>query len=67
MWYYMWPYCSMMASTDTVAIDAVAADILLKKRNASGRQGPIRPEPVHIKRAAELGLGVNDRGAGQLP
>ena len=57
---HMWSYSGMIASTDTVAIDMVAAKEILSKRNASGMPGPIRPPIKHIELAAKMGLGIAD-------
>ncbi len=57
---FRWKYSGLMASTDTVAIDRVAAIEIKKKRNASGKPGEIRPPINHIIRAGELGLGQAD-------
>jgi len=57
---FRWNYSGLMASTDTVAIDRVAAIEIKKKRNASGKPGEIRPPINHIMRAGELGLGQAD-------
>jgi hypothetical protein len=56
----MWSYSGMIASTDTVAIDTVAAKEILSKRNASGMPGPIRPPIKHVELAATMGLGIGD-------
>ena len=53
-------YSGMMASTDTVAIDTIAAREILAMRNKMGLQGPIRPPTSHIELAGNMGLGVSD-------
>jgi uncharacterized protein (DUF362 family) len=57
---HMWSYSGMLASTDPVAMDTVAAREILAKRNASGMPGPIRPPIKHVELAAKMGLGVGD-------
>jgi uncharacterized protein (DUF362 family) len=57
---HMWNYSGMLASTDTVAIDTIAAKEILEKRNAAGMAGPIRPPVKHIELSAKMGLGVAD-------
>jgi uncharacterized protein (DUF362 family) len=56
----MWSYSGMLASTDPIAMDVIAAKEILAKRNASGQEGPIRPPIKHIELGATLGLGVGD-------
>lgn len=57
---HMWSYSGMLASTDPIAMDVIAAKEILSKRNASGMEGPIRPPIKHIELGATLGLGVGD-------
>ena len=57
---YMWNYSGMMASTDTVAIDTIAAREILAMRHKMGLEGPIRPPIRHIELAAKMGLGASD-------
>ncbi len=57
---HMWSYSGMLASTDPVAMDMIAAREIRAKRNASGMPGPIRPSIKHIELAATMGLGVCD-------
>lgn len=57
---HMWSYSGMLASTDPVAMDTVAAREIVAKRNASGMPGPIRPPIKHVELAATMGLGVGD-------
>ncbi len=57
---HMWKYSGMMASTDTVAIDAIAAREILAKRHEKGMMGPIRPPVSHIELSAKMGLGTSD-------
>lgn len=56
---YRWDYHGVIASTDPVALDATLADILKAKRLKEG-MSPYHKRPVHIERAAALGLGVAD-------
>jgi hypothetical protein len=57
---HMWSYSGMLASTDPIAMDTIAAREILAKRNASGMEGPIRPPIKHIELGATMGLGVGD-------
>ncbi len=57
---FFWTYSGMMASTDTVAIDTIAAKEILAMRHKMEMQGPIRPPTKHIELAARMGLGTND-------
>jgi len=57
---YMWSYSGMLACTDTVAIDTIAAKEILAKRHAMGMSGPIRPSMKHIELSAKMGLGTAD-------
>ncbi len=54
-----WQGKSLLASTDVVALDAVAADMLERARMAKGA-GRTQPRPTHIAHAAEIGLGAAD-------
>jgi uncharacterized protein (DUF362 family) len=56
---YRWDYHGIVASADPVALDAILADIIRAKREAEGLS-PYHKTPVHLARAAELGLGVAD-------
>jgi uncharacterized protein (DUF362 family) len=56
----VWPYSGLLAATDMVAIDRVAAIEIKAKRNEAGLAGDIKPPAKHVDRAAELGLGVGD-------
>ncbi|MDQ7821430.1 MAG: DUF362 domain-containing protein [Candidatus Eremiobacteraeota bacterium] len=58
---YVWPYKGIMVSTDPVALDALGAQLLLKKRVASfGENRPVTPVN-HIQAAdREYGIGVSD-------
>jgi len=56
-----WDYHGILASTDPVALDATMADIVLAKRREKGMKKLVNA-PLHIARAAELGLGVADLG-----
>ena len=56
---YRWDYHGVLASADPVAIDATMADIVLAKRREKGKDKLIA-DPLHIARAAELGLGTAD-------
>jgi uncharacterized protein (DUF362 family) len=59
---WAWPYGGILASTDPVAVDAVARDVIEARRKEVG----LRPlaaegrEPLQIAGAAKLGLGVAD-------
>lgn len=57
---FAWKYGGLIAGTDTVAVDTVGTQEILAQRHKRGIEGPIRPTPGHISRAAELGLGVGD-------
>jgi uncharacterized protein (DUF362 family) len=57
---HMWSYSGMLASTDTVAIDAMAAQEILAKRHAMGMAGPIRPPVKHLELSGKMDLGVLD-------
>jgi uncharacterized protein (DUF362 family) len=57
---HMWSYSGMLASTDPIAMDTIAAREILAKRHASGMEGPIPPSIKHIELGATLGLGVGD-------
>lgn len=54
---FAWEYGGVIAGTDTVAVDAVGAEEIRAERERRGMSGPIRPEPRHLTRAAELELG----------
>ncbi len=54
-----WDYFGVLAATDPVAIDAVMDDIIKAKRLEKGLP-PHNNKPIHIARAAELGLGQAD-------
>lgn len=54
-----WDYHGVIASVDPVALDAVLEDIVMDKRREKGLTKP-HNNPMHIARAAELGLGVAD-------
>jgi uncharacterized protein (DUF362 family) len=59
---YAWPFGGLIVSTDVVAADAVAADLLEKQRRAKGLkslEAGKRP-PRHIATAAGRGLGQAD-------
>ncbi len=57
---HMWSYSGMLASTDPIAMDTIAAREILAKRHASGMEGPIPPSIKHIELGATMGLGVGD-------
>jgi len=57
---FAWEYAGLIAGTDTVAVDAVAAEQIKAERHKRGMEGPVRPIIRHIPRAAELGLGIAD-------
>lgn len=54
-----WDYHGVIASVDPVALDAVLEDIIMAKRRDKGLTKP-HNDPMHIARAAELGLGEAD-------
>ena len=59
---FAWPFGGLIVSTDVVAADAVAADLLESKRRTEGLK-PLAEEqrpPQHIATAAARGLGVAD-------
>jgi uncharacterized protein (DUF362 family) len=56
----VWEYAGLMAATDTVAVDAVAAEEMKSQRRKKGISGAVRPTIRHVPRAAELGLGIAD-------
>lgn len=59
---WAWPYGGFLASTDPVAVDAVARDVLETRRKEVGLP-PLAAEgrePRYIADAARLGLGVAD-------
>jgi uncharacterized protein (DUF362 family) len=61
---WAWPYGGFLASTDPVAVDAVARQVLEARRQEVGLP-PLAAEgrePGHIAGAAKLGLGVADLG-----
>jgi len=61
---WAWPYGGFLASTDPVAVDAVARDVLEARRKEVGLP-PLAAEgrePRYIADAARLGLGVADLG-----
>ncbi len=58
--FFVWEYAGLMAATDTVAVDAVAAEEMKSQRQKKGISGPVRPTIKHIPRAAEVGLGIAD-------
>jgi len=57
---FAWEYAGLIAGTDPVAVDTVAANELEAQRHKKGIEGPIRPPVKHILRAAEMGLGTGD-------
>lgn len=54
-----WDYHGVIASVDPVALDATLEDIVMAKRREMGLTRP-HSNPLHIARAAELGLGEAD-------
>jgi len=61
---FAWPFGGLIVSTDFVAADAVAADLLETQRKEKGLKSLAeegRP-PTHIATAAARGLGVADLG-----
>lgn len=59
---YLWHYGGLMASEDSVAVDAVCTRLLQAKRDRHrGRPWPINPPPKHVQLAdTKYGLGVAD-------
>jgi len=59
---WSWPYQGFLASTDTVALDAVGWQVIEARRRELGLRtlGEEDREPRYIKEAARLGLGVAD-------
>ena len=59
---WAWPYGGFLASTDPVAVDAVARQVLEDRRKEVGLKSLAADgrEPAHIAAAATLGLGTAD-------
>lgn len=59
---WQWPYDGVIVSTDPVAVDAVGYQVLDARRREVGIPGYVADgrEPVYIREAARLGLGVAD-------
>jgi uncharacterized protein (DUF362 family) len=59
---WAWPYGGVLASTDPVAVDAVARQVIEARRAEVGLPSLAAEgrEPAHIAEAARLGLGVAD-------
>jgi len=59
---WQWPYGGILLSTDTVALDRVALEILERKRSAAGMETlAAENRPVrYLASAQERGLGVSD-------
>jgi len=59
---WAWPYQGFLASTDTVALDAVGWEILEARRKEVGLRSLTEEgrEPRYIRQAADMGLGVAD-------
>jgi uncharacterized protein (DUF362 family) len=59
---WAWPYGGFLASTDPVAVDAVAREVLEARRKEAGLPALAAEgrEPRYINEAARLGLGVAD-------
>ncbi|MEW6746427.1 MAG: DUF362 domain-containing protein [Planctomycetota bacterium] len=59
---FAWPFAGLIVSTDVVAADAVAADLLEQERCAKGLKSLAEEErpPKHIATAAARGFGVAD-------
>jgi uncharacterized protein (DUF362 family) len=59
---WSWPYQGFLASTDTVALDAVGWQVIEARRSELGLRTLAEEgrEPRYIKEAARLGLGVAD-------
>ncbi len=57
---YVWPYGGIFVGTDSVAMDAIALQILDEKRRSEG-MGSLIPRAGSVKAAAALGLGTADR------
>lgn len=65
---YVFPYESVFASTDPVAIDTVGWEVVegfRKEKNLRSLTAEGRP-PAYLKAAEDLGLGVHDRAKIQL-
>jgi uncharacterized protein (DUF362 family) len=59
--HFRWDYNGIVVGSDPVAVDRVGMDIILEKRNeVKGQPWLINPEPLYLKRAAELGVGHYD-------
>jgi hypothetical protein len=59
---YVWPYKGLIVGTDPVAVDAVGADLLRRKRVAHfGEDRSLDVQPVHISVAdKKFKLGISD-------
>jgi uncharacterized Fe-S center protein len=62
------PHGAVYVSTDPVALDTVGAEMIESARKSHGMPplAQVGREPVYIKTAADLGLGVHDRHAIQF-
>jgi len=58
--WFAWKYAGLMAGTDSVAVDTIAAEELKAERHKRGIRGPIQPAIKHIPRAKEMGFGIGD-------
>jgi len=65
---YRYPYESIFATTDPVAMDVVGWEIVEKFRADKGLRSLTAEgrEPAYIKAAADLGLGIGDRASVQV-
>jgi uncharacterized protein (DUF362 family) len=55
---FRWNFYGIIAGLDPVAHDVVCAKIIQDKRNeVKGAPWPIAPEPTHLSKAGDLGLG----------
>jgi uncharacterized protein (DUF362 family) len=56
---WRWRQNSILAGTDTVAVDSLVLRILEEKREEVGME-PVAPRAHHLETAAKMGLGTND-------
>ncbi|HUU28381.1 MAG TPA: DUF362 domain-containing protein [archaeon] len=65
---YLWNYGGLFVSQDPVAVDAVCAELLTKKRGLfKGSPWPLNPPAKHVTLAdTRYGLGVSDRSKIEL-
>ncbi len=59
---WAWDFGRIICGTDPVAVDAVCADVIENKRKKEGLLSlkEAKREPVWLRKASELGLGVSD-------